>query len=162
MALTTTEKTADEWFAEYGVSHRHPVNKNIHRVCVPLIVVSLMGLLWEIPFPGGLDDSSPFINWATVAVLLAFTFYLRLSPSLAVEMLLYFAFILVVIAVYNRAAVSSVWLPSLLVFALAWIGQFVGHKVEGRKPSFFKDLQFLLIAPAWLLAELYRCVGIRY
>ena len=45
---------------------------------------------------------------------------------------------------------------------LAWIGQFIGHKIEGEKPSFFEDLQFLLIGPAWLLGAIYQKLGIRY
>lgn len=48
------------------------------------------------------------------------------------------------------------WLLSVIVFVIAWIGQFVGHQIEGKKPSFFKDLQFLLIGPLWLLAFVYR------
>jgi uncharacterized membrane protein YGL010W len=44
----------------------------------------------------------------------------------------------------------------LAVFAIAWLGQFIGHKVEGAKPSFFKDLQFLLIGPLWLLSYVYQ------
>ena len=48
------------------------------------------------------------------------------------------------------------------VFVLAWIGQFVGHMIEGRKPSFFEDVKFLLVGPAWLLGFIYRRAGIRY
>jgi uncharacterized membrane protein YGL010W len=54
------------------------------------------------------------------------------------------------------------WAVSLIIFTGAWIGQFVGHKIEGKKPSFFKDLQFLLIGPAWLLSFIYRKIGITY
>jgi uncharacterized membrane protein YGL010W len=49
-----------------------------------------------------------------------------------------------------------------VVFAVAWIGQFVGHGIEGRKPSFLEDVKFLLIGPAWLLGDLYRRLGIAY
>ena len=54
------------------------------------------------------------------------------------------------------------WQISVMIFIPAWIGQFIGHKIEGRKPSFFKDLQFLLIGPAWLLSFIYKKLGIRY
>jgi uncharacterized membrane protein YGL010W len=57
---------------------------------------------------------------------------------------------------------SNVFWWSLGIFVLAWIGQFIGHHVEGKKPSFFKDLQFLLIGPAWLLGFLFRLAGVRY
>ena len=46
-----------------------------------------------------------------------------------------------------------------MVFVLAWIGQFIGHLIEGKRPSFFKDLQFLLIGPAWLMAFVYRAAA---
>ena len=50
----------------------------------------------------------------------------------------------------------------MAIFVLAWIGQFIGHKIEGEKPSFFEDLQFLLIGPDWLLGAIYQKLGIRY
>ncbi|HDZ8845068.1 Mpo1-like protein [Aeromonas veronii] len=81
-------KGIQEWFEEYGQSHRHPVNVAIHKLAVP-----------------------------------------------------------------------GIYLCSL---ALLWIAQFVGHKIEGKRPSFLADLQFLLIGPAWVLASLYRRLGIPY
>ena len=48
------------------------------------------------------------------------------------------------------------------LFVVGWIIQFVGHKIEGQKPSFFEDLQFLLIGPLWLLSDVYRRLGISY
>ena len=54
------------------------------------------------------------------------------------------------------------WQICLGVFIGAWIGQFIGHLVEGKRPAFFKDLQFLMIGPLWLLASIYRRLGIRY
>jgi uncharacterized membrane protein YGL010W len=61
-----------------------------------------------------------------------------------------------------RLDVAPLWLVSLVIFAVAWIGQFYGHKVEGKKPSFFKDIQFLLIGPAWLMHFVYKKLGIPY
>jgi uncharacterized membrane protein YGL010W len=55
-----------------------------------------------------------------------------------------------------------VWAICLTLFVVAWIGQFIGHKIEGKKPSFFKDVQFLLIGPAWLLSKVYRKAGQRF
>ena len=48
------------------------------------------------------------------------------------------------------------------IFIVSWIGQFIGHKIEGQKPSFFDDLKFLLIGPAWLLSFIYKKIGIKY
>ena len=54
------------------------------------------------------------------------------------------------------------WIFSVIIFVIAWIGQFIGHKIEGKKPSFIEDLQFLLIGPAWLLSFIYKKIGIKY
>jgi uncharacterized membrane protein YGL010W len=54
------------------------------------------------------------------------------------------------------------WLTSLAIFVVAWIGQFIGHHIEGKRPSFFKDVQFLMIGPLWLMAAAYRRAGLRY
>lgn len=154
-------KSADQWFAEYGESHQNHVNKLIHWICVPAIVFSLIGLLWSIPRPDLMVELSPWVNWGTLFIALAMVFYLLLSWPLAVGMLL------VSIAVaWGNAALAGLetplWQVSLAIFVIAWIGQFIGHKIEGRKPSFFKDIQFLLIGPAWLLGFIYRSFGIRY
>ena len=55
-----------------------------------------------------------------------------------------------------------VWEISLFVFVIAWVGQFIGHVVEGKKPSFFKDIQFLMIGPIWLMSFIYKKLGISY
>ncbi|MEG2033750.1 MAG: Mpo1-like protein, partial [Janthinobacterium sp.] len=51
---------------------------------------------------------------------------------------------------------------SLGVFVLAWIGQFIGHQIEGKKPSFLDDLRFLLIGPLFVLGFLYRRLRLAY
>lgn len=149
------------WLDEYGESHRNRVNKRIHWVCVPLIVLSLIGLLWSVPVPASWAGHSPFLNWAVLFVVLALLYYYALAWRLAAGMtLVTLAVIGIVYAVSHLSA--PLWLLSVIVFVVAWIGQFIGHKVEGRKPSFFKDVQFLLIGPLWLLAFIYRGAGLRY
>jgi uncharacterized membrane protein YGL010W len=51
---------------------------------------------------------------------------------------------------------------SIAIFVVAWIGQFIGHKIEGKKPSFFDDLRFLLIGPLFVLGFLYRRFHVAY
>jgi uncharacterized membrane protein YGL010W len=159
-------KSTDQWLAEYGESHQNHTNKLVHWVCVPLIMFSVIGLLWSIPsgyfsnfFPSAYAD---FINWGTIFLALALLFYLQLSFTLFVGMLL-IAFLIVAGNYFLlQNATLPLWAISLIIFAFAWVGQFIGHKIEGKKPSFFKDLQFLLIGPAWLLSFIYRKVGIPY
>ena len=150
----------DELLTEYGASHQHPLNKRIHWVCVPLIVWSLLGGLWSIPVPVWLQTTVYPINWAILIMALAMLYYLVISPRLAAGILLVFVAMLSLVELLGHSGVP-VWAVSLLVFVLAWIGQFIGHAIEGRRPSFFKDVQFLLIGPLWLLSFVYKKAGWR-
>ena len=153
-------KTADQWFDDYGESHRHRTNKIVHWICVPLIVASVIGLVWDIPVPSPMQ-SVPLLNWATVLIVLSMIFYFRLSIPLAIGMLLFSTAVIAIIMIYEQTALSPVWQLALAVFVAAWIGQFVGHRVEGQKPSFFQDLQFLLIGFDLVVGFVYRKIGIR-
>ena len=151
----------NDWLDEYAKDHQHPVNQAIHKVCVPLIVLSLAGLLWSIPVPGEFTRISPALNWATTFLLVAMVYYLILSVPLALGMM---PLVLLVVVIVNWMAGWRwpLWQSSGLIFVLAWIGQFYGHSLEGRRPAFFRDLQFLMIGPLWVLASVYRRLGIAY
>lgn len=154
-------RTAVQWLDEYGESHRHATNKLLHWICVPLIVLGLIGLLWSIPVPEAFENISPALNWATAFLMAAVVYYFILSVSLALGMLPVLAgFVLVVVQLDSLD--PPLWLISIVIFAIAWVGQFVGHAIEGKRPSFFQDMQFLMIGPAWLLSTLYRRLGIPY
>jgi uncharacterized membrane protein YGL010W len=77
-------------------------------------------------------------------------------------MLSFMAFCYCGLAVLNLASSVPVWQICLALFVLAWIGQFIGHKIEGKKPSFLKDVVFLLIGPAWLMSKVYKAAGQKY
>ncbi len=150
-----------DWLGEYGDSHVDPTNKLLHWVCVPLIVLAAMGMLWSIPAPRALAAVSPWINWATLSAALALLYYALLSVRLAVGIAIAFGVLFAILNALGELA-WPLWITSLVIFAAAWIGQFIGHAIEGKRPSFFKDVQFLLIGPLWLLAALYRRLGIPY
>ncbi|WP_269533028.1 DUF962 domain-containing protein [Chitinimonas sp. BJYL2] len=133
-------------FDRYGESHQNAFNKRVHWVCVPLITFSLLGLLWA---------ATPWL--ALGFAVFALVYYIRLSLPIAAGMLLVAGAMLVVLSQMPHVLEISV-----LIFVLAWVGQFVGHKVEGKKPSFFDDIKFLLVGPAWLLGFIYRRLGIAY
>ncbi|TWU13712.1 hypothetical protein CA54_25470 [Symmachiella macrocystis] len=156
------KKSADEWFTEYAVCHQNATNKTLHWICIPLIVLSLIGLLWGVALPGTASMNSPYWNWGMLLIVISLLFYLRLSLMLAAGMLLVSAAAVGVLVAYQRTGLGPVWVASLVVFVVAWIGQFIGHKIEGKKPAFFEDIQYLLIGPIWLLAFIYRRLGIRY
>jgi uncharacterized membrane protein YGL010W len=154
-------RSVSDWLAEYGRSHQHPTNKLLHWICVPPIVLAVMGLLWSLPVPAAFAALSPWANWATFTSLAALLYYLTLSPRLAAGLILACAALLA-----GTRALGTLpwplWATSLVIFVIAWIGQFIGHAIEGQRPSFFKDLQFLLIGPLWLLAAAYRRLSVPY
>ena len=128
-------KTVSEWLDEYSESHQNKTNKLIHWVCVPTIFFSIVGILAHF---------SALLT--TLLLVLSLIFYARLDLVLAVAMaalMLVMAWLIYVLPVGMGFYIA--------IFVLAWIGQFYGHKVEGKKPSFFKDLQFLLIGPIWCM-----------
>lgn len=154
-------RSIQQWFDAYGESHKNPTNKLIHWICVPTIYFCVVALLWNIPAP----PSTPWLpkGWAAmIAVLLVALFYLRLSVPVMIGMALFSSLCLLVSAWLDIHAPWPLWAIALALFVAAWIGQFYGHKVEGKKPSFLDDLQFLMIGPAWLMGFIYRRLGIGY
>lgn len=154
----------DALLSEYGESHQNETNKAIHWVCVPLIFFSVVGLIASIP--SGLVQrvlgDSPYANWALVVLVLVMIYYVSLSVPLGFGMLLFTLICLCLVRLIQVADIAPLWMVSLIIFTVAWIGQFYGHKVEGKKPSFLKDIQFLLIGPAWLMHFIYRKLRISY
>lgn len=150
-------KTLDQWFEEYAVSHQNPKNKAIHYFCVPAIFFSIVGLLMSIPssiLRNSLHLNQPIVeNWATVALIFVFFFYLRLSVAMAFKIAV-FSILCLIINFYIGQFVP-LWAFSIGLFVIAWIGQFYGHNIEGKKPSFLKDIQFLMIGPAWVVQNLF-------
>ncbi|WP_033136331.1 DUF962 domain-containing protein [Aeromonas finlandensis] len=147
-------KGIEQWFEEYGQSHRHPVNVAIHKLAVPGIYLCSLGLLWSLP-AGPLPAP---LNWAVVAAIPVLLFYLSLSFSLFAGMAGLTALGLWICYQWQG---PLLW-PAVAAFVLLWIAQFVGHRIKGKRPSFLADLQFLLIGPAWVLASLYRRLRLPY
>jgi uncharacterized membrane protein YGL010W len=152
------------WLDEYSVSHQNATNILIHKVCVPVIAFTVLGFLWSIPLPKFLRQSlgnffSHFIPMAVIGPVLAF--YFRLSTKMAVAMSIIILTAFAILAKMEQKRMP-IFLISLIVFIIAWIGQFVGHGIEGKKPSFVEDLQFLAVGPLWTLASAFRALGIEY
>jgi uncharacterized membrane protein YGL010W len=155
----------DALLSEYGESHQNETNKAIHWICVPLIFLSVIGLIASIPsgiVQKIMGEGNPYANWATVLLVLIIIYYASLSVLLTIGMMLFSVLCLMVVNMIVRIDIAPLWLVSIIIFAVAWIGQFYGHKVEGKKPSFLKDIQFLLIGPAWLMHFVYKKIGIPY
>jgi len=155
-------KNADAWFAEYGESHQHHANELIHWICVPVIFCSVLGFISSLPVPEAWQLHVPWFNWALVAITLLMVFYVRLSPALSAGMLAFMAGCYLLLTGVEWLTRWPLWETCAVAFVLAWIGQFIGHRIEGKKPSFLKDVVFLLIGPAWLMSFVYRRLGQKY
>jgi len=140
------------WLDEYGVSHKNRQNQIIHMVCVPVIMYSILAMLWCIPRISFMDNFQ-LINWSTLFSLVCLVFYISLSFKTAIKMIFFIGPMLVINYFWYQASPSTFLYSSIVLFVLAWIGQFYGHKIEGKKPSFLKDLLFLFIGPLWVLKE---------
>jgi uncharacterized membrane protein YGL010W len=155
-----TRREVDRWLGNYSQDHRNPTNVLIHWICVPLIVWTGIALLWVVPVPSILGRPG---FWAGMAMFAALVFYLRLSRPLCLGMFGLFVVLgLVTEALYRTLGAGTLMWLAIAVFVLAWIAQFVGHHVEGRRPAFFTDLAYLLIGPAWIVAKIMRRLGIAY
>jgi uncharacterized membrane protein YGL010W len=153
----------DQLFAEYAASHQNSTNKAIHWICVPLIFWTIIGFISLIPAPHFCAIYFGCISIASlIAITLVTVFYFRLSWRIGLIMI--FGMLLMEHFAYavNIDFKEKSWIVYISVFIITWIFQFIGHKIEGKKPSFLKDLQFLLIGPIWLLHFVLKKIGMKY
>ena len=175
-------KSINDWFDEYGESHQNKVNKLIHWICIPLIFWSIIALLSLIPHSVFHFFDNFFVNnlmhWGTVVIFFGLLFYLRMSLPIFIGMFFFSFLVLIDIyftvylfdshrfwGIFSNSTINGqtfLLYLSIIIFIFAWLLQFVGHKIEGKKPSFFKDIQFLLIGPAWLLGFIYKKCNINF
>ena len=151
-------RPVDRWLGNYSEDHRNGTNILIHWICVPAILWCVIAALWTIPVPQWLGRPG---LWSGVAMFAALMFYLKLSRNLGYGMFLAFIVLgAITEGLYRVLGPLQLLYLAAGVFVLAWIAQFVGHHIEGKRPSFFTDLAYLLIGPAWIVAKLMRRIGI--
>ena len=154
-------RTLHQWLNEYGESHTNETNKLIHWICVPAIFFSITGLLYSIKLHWFITEDLQ-LNVAIIVLLFTTIYYLSLSIKIGIGMLLFGILCLALSFAAEAFLPFPLWLFCIIIFIIAWIGQFYGHKVEGKKPSFLKDIQFLLIGPMWLMSFVYKKMGMKY
>jgi uncharacterized membrane protein YGL010W len=153
-------RSVHDWFESYGADHQNPTNRLIHWICVPAILWSVIALVWIVPVPQAIGRPG---LWCALLMVGVLTFYWRLSRPLGAAMIaLFIALALLTHAAYGALGPERLLRLAIGVFVVAWIGQFVGHKLEGRRPTFLTDLAYLLIGPAWLVAKVMRRLGVAY
>ena len=150
-----------DWLYKYGESHQNKTNKVIHCISVPIIFFTLLGILSQVQV-SILENIVPYeiSNLACIIILFGMFFYLKLSFVMFVGVGIFTILHGHGIYFLNHSGYDLEINTGL--FLLSWIGQFIGHKIEGIKPSFFEDLKFLLNGPAWLIALIFIKLGIRY
>lgn len=135
-------------FLTYHQSHVNRTNQLIHYFCVPAIFWSISALLWLIKIP-------VIMNAAVLTLALLLLYYLLRSVKVFAVMLP-FSLACLALNYWLEHLNAPLLMIAIVVFVVAWIGQFIGHHIEGKRPSFFQDLQFLLIGPAWVVVKLFN------
>ena len=149
----------DKLLEQYGESHQNKTNVIIHAIAVPSIFLVSIGLIWSIPVPEWIAKFD--VTWAHIAIIPTLYYYFKLSGPIGAAMTL--------LSIASFAAIALmvsfnivVWQFCLALFVVMWILQFVGHKIEGKKPSFFEDMRFLLVGPAWWWVHWLKRLNITY
>ena len=140
-------QTMKQLLDEYASSHQNKTNKRIHYFCVPVIFWSITAMLWVVKIP-------VVENLAIVMTALISIYYISKDVLVTIQMIVFSVLCLLLNAYMEKSGLPLLWI-AVILFVIAWVFQFIGHKIEGKKPSFFKDLQFLLIGPAWIVNQLF-------
>ena len=156
-------RKVDLLFAEYSKSHRNAINKCIHWICVPLIFWTILGFVSLIPSPPFCNSYFGCISMVSlISMVLITLFYVRLSLLIGVVMIAIMVLMEHFIYQVNITMGKQSWILYLAVFVVTWIFQLIGHKIEGKKPTLVKDVQFVLVGPIWLLTYILKKTGVKY
>jgi uncharacterized membrane protein YGL010W len=152
---------ADRWLNEYAEGHTGMINIMLHWACSPVLIASIIGLLWSLPVPAVFRESAAVLNWGTIFLMAIVVYYFIISISLALGMLPLVFGLVAGIAWMTRLD-TPLWQISFAGMAIAALGQYIGHLSEDGNASLMRDLHYAAIAPLWMLAALYRKLGIPY
>lgn len=152
---------ARHWLDIYTVGHTHPTNRALHWICAPLLTVSFVGLLSSLPVPSELARLSPILNWGTLFLMAAIVYYFIMSITLAIGTLPFIVALSAALVWLDQTG-APVLLWSATGLLVATIGQYLGHRIERGGATLIRDMHFIVVAPLWALAALYRKLGIPY
>jgi uncharacterized membrane protein YGL010W len=142
------QRPVDRLLHHYGLSHQHPRNEAIHMFAIPIIMLALVGLIYSL---------HPWAAYVFLAASLAY--YARLGSMLVFACMLVWTVLLLAVI---WALGSAIFKVSLGLFVFGWVIQFVGHKIEGKKPSFFEDIQYLWVGPIFVLSRPMLRLGVKW
>ncbi len=150
---------------QYDIFHQKPVNRIFNYICIPVIMFSVLGFIWSLPFPQlkFLGVYNGYLNWASFVIAFSIYYYMRLSPIMSYILLL-FVFAITFGITQLQAVDKGYLLPQVCIFLFvtANVIQFVGYRIEGKKPTFSDEFKFILTAPLWLLSLVMKKFGIKY
>lgn len=149
-------KTYQSWLSEYAESHQNTTNILIHWLCVPIIFFSIISFFFVVKIPIKKFE----LNLAQIISIILVLYYMKLSIKLGLGMMIWLFVNIQICKLIAKNSEPVLLYLTIGLFVIAWIGQFIGHQIEGKKPSFLKDLQFLLIGPMWLMCKIYKKIGI--
>jgi len=131
-----------------------------------LIAFALLGLVWSVPLQFDfLGKYKGYFNLASILIGAVMYYYIRLSPLLSYGMFLaivLFSYFIVQLEYWEKAGGLAMWMVCLILLAVGWLSQWIGYKFEGKRPSFFTELKFLLIGPLWWWSKVFKKVNIKY
>lgn len=152
--------SADTWLEAYG---RGPARLDagiLMWVCVPLSIFGLTGLLWSVPVPE-IFSNAVVLNWGTVFLMATVVYYFIVSINLAFGALPFIVLDVAVVSWLDSLA-SPLWPVSAAMLLSAAAAQLISERLRGRSISVLRDLQYIMLGPLWLLAAIYRRLGIPY
>ncbi|TDJ07448.1 MAG: DUF962 domain-containing protein [Deltaproteobacteria bacterium] len=148
----------EDWTKEFGHHHQNRMNQVLHQIFVPLLTLSVLGILWCIPTPE-FFSLIPYLNWATVTCSIGLLFWLAMDLKMAFGMLVQTIVMIWIISKVDNNPNVPLLFVSLFLMAISWGFQMVGHIIEGTHLTLEKNIKFMLIAPIWVLKNLVKSGG---
>jgi hypothetical protein len=152
---------AEYWLSTYdNLSPQGPGHAS-QWLGTPLTFAALIGLLWSMPRLPALGEATDVLNWATFFLMATVVYYFILSIRLAFGSLPFVVALAALGAWLERLAMPLTFVCAGVLLASQTWQIVTASRLNGRFEP-LRHLQHLIIAPLWLLAAVYRRLGIRY
>jgi len=142
---------------DYATYHQHTLTRLTHMAGIPFLVLSMMILLGfvHVTIPGILS-----IDLADIVTFVLLIYYFRLNWRLALVLTPILIVFLWVANLFSHAGPDefSLW-AFLILFLLGGILVLIGCFIEGMHPGIKTHLKQTLVAPMFLMAEVFFMAG---
>ena len=154
-------------FDKYSPCYSTTAAKITTGIIISLILFSLLGLMWAIPFSylKFLGKYNGFFNWASFFIALCVYGYYKLSPVLSYFIffiLFAFSYGIMQLDLWHKYGGPALWLICMIIFIVSFTVQVTTFRMENRRYSLTDNLQFILISPVWLLHFVLKRFTVRY